>query len=561
VRAGLVRAVTATVAARAVRGDSPADGKDPAAGTSQAAMSRPLAPLAALLLLAAAAAQEHTLRVVPAPPPAPPPAAFAWSTDHGAAVRRARERQQLVLLYFTAAWCGPCKAMVRETFPDPEVQQALGELAAIELDIDLPASADLFARYGEGAVPGFALVDGQGDLVHRWSGAGQPAGFLAEIATGRDRFADPDVRRRHAAEQDLLAAVLRADEAALAAASRSLDPASGLAETLHHLGAGCRTRRRWADLAAVATRLLASEGAAADLRADAELWLDEGEFHTLGVVPERLVRRIDAWIEVMAEPFPGSSLSARVRRLLGGGDSASTEAATAWVRRANDTRDALVRLGQPAFAPLLAAMRRRADVAEDCAHVLGRMKLPGTAEAVRRALESGELRAAVRAAHVGCLAELKDAQCLPWLLEYAATNQPVPVRTIAIDGLKHLALQTGREQDPAIAVAVAAALRARDRGLCAEALQAAFQVQHPLPLDALDELLDDRRPIFSDYVLADNALWILAAQLGVQLVDAEGQVQVERATPAAVATLRAFLRQHEGRLRWSAESRQYRVVD
>jgi hypothetical protein len=293
------------------------------------------------------------------------------------------------------------------------------------------------------------------------------------------------------------------------------------------------------------------------LRSDAELWLDEAEFATTGRVPERLQRRIDGWIEAMAEPFPGSSLTNRLRRLVGAVDPAQSAAATAWVKRANATRDALAKVGKPAFEPLLAAMRRRADVAEKCAYVLGRMKLPGTAARVRAALSSGELPATVQKAHVLCLATLKDPQCLPWLLEYAGVAYPIPLRSVAIDGLKNLAMRGEVGRDPAVAAAVGEALRARDRNLRHEALQAAFQVECALPLDVLDELLDDRRALFLDFVIADNALWILLQQLGLELQDAAGAGAGERASPAAVAAMRAYLRAHDGHLHWSPEAARY----
>lgn len=519
--------------------------------------------LSGVLLCSAAWAQDGALRVVPAKPPETPAAQpIVWPTDHGEAVRRAQQERCLVLLYFTARWCGPCNKMERLTFPEPQVQAALGKFAAVKLDIDLPSSVQLFTSYGDGAVPAFAVVEGDGRLVHRWGGSGDAAAFVAELEQGLQLHADPQLSRRQAAERALVAAVVQCDEAAIHAAGRQLAelallPAGGLPELLHELGAACRQRRQWTELAALAARLLSADPLAADLRADAELWLDEAQFAASGVVPERLQRRIAAWIEAMAEPFPGSSLGDRLRRLVGDVDPGQSAAATAWVRRANATKDALVKVGQPAFEPLLAAMQRRPDLADDCAYVLGRMKLPGTAARVRAALESGRLPATVRRGHVLCLAVLKDPQCRPWLLEYAAAGQPIPLRSVAIDGLKQLALLTGDRRNEAVAAVVAQALQARDQRLLGEALQAAFQVEAALPLDALDELLDDRRALFGDYVIADNALWILTMQLGVELVDAQGAGAGERATPAAVAALRGWLREHQSELNWSPELRRY----
>lgn len=56
-------------------------------------------------LLSSACAQDGVLRVVPAKSPEAPAAQpIAWPTDHGEAVRRARQERRLLLLYFTATW-------------------------------------------------------------------------------------------------------------------------------------------------------------------------------------------------------------------------------------------------------------------------------------------------------------------------------------------------------------------------------------------------------------------------------------------------------------------------
>lgn len=93
------------------------------------------------------------------------------------------------------------------------------------------------------------------------------------------------------------------------------------------------------------------------------------------------------------------------------------------------------------------------------------------------------------------------------------------------------------------------------------ALQAAFYVHAPLPLDALDDLLDDAREVWSDTTIGDNALWILLNQLGLELVGDDGKPVEQRATADVLRTVRDWQRAHRGRLRWSADARRHLVVD
>lgn len=61
------------------------------------------------------------------------------------------------ILYFTAAWCGPCKAMA------PVISEALGEgLLITKVDVD--SNPDLTLQYNIKSVPTFVVVENEREI-------------------------------------------------------------------------------------------------------------------------------------------------------------------------------------------------------------------------------------------------------------------------------------------------------------------------------------------------------------------------------------------------------------
>ena len=66
------------------------------------------------------------------------------------------------ILYFTAAWCGPCKTL------GPIMQSLSGQINYEKVDVD--SSNDLSIQYGVRNVPSLILVDETGEVKGRLVG-------------------------------------------------------------------------------------------------------------------------------------------------------------------------------------------------------------------------------------------------------------------------------------------------------------------------------------------------------------------------------------------------------
>lgn len=125
------------------------------------------------------------------------------------ALAAAAQAGQPVLIYVHAPWCGPCRRMERDVFPDAVPLLRRFALAGLDFDdhdtrieIDgVTQSPFAWARYfGADATPAFVLLDPDGTVITRTTGfldADRLSLLLAYVATGAHRHVSFDdyVRR------------------------------------------------------------------------------------------------------------------------------------------------------------------------------------------------------------------------------------------------------------------------------------------------------------------------------------------------------------------------------
>ena len=79
------------------------------------------------------------------------------------------------ILYFTAAWCGPCRALA------PRMEKLKGQINYRKIDVD--NNREMSAKYGIRNVPCLVLVDGNGNELNRMVGV-QPDETILNFYNG-----------------------------------------------------------------------------------------------------------------------------------------------------------------------------------------------------------------------------------------------------------------------------------------------------------------------------------------------------------------------------------------
>ena len=87
-----------------------------------------------------------------------------WLTDMEAAKRKAAEENKLILIHFTADWCGGCQQLERFVFNNISVIGAI-ESQVVPLKIDVDLHPDLVDQYNVKGIPFDVTTDANGDVV------------------------------------------------------------------------------------------------------------------------------------------------------------------------------------------------------------------------------------------------------------------------------------------------------------------------------------------------------------------------------------------------------------
>lgn len=105
--------------------------------------------------------------------------------EHGTwaeVLAKAKSEGKPVFLDAMTSWCGPCKLMSKEVFPDPAVGAFFNtKFVSIKMDMERGEGANVSNRYKVSVYPTLLFVDGDGVVQHRSVGYHSPE-ELVELA-------------------------------------------------------------------------------------------------------------------------------------------------------------------------------------------------------------------------------------------------------------------------------------------------------------------------------------------------------------------------------------------
>lgn len=92
----------------------------------------------------------------------------AWLTSFEDAQKLALSSNKFILVDFWATWCGPCKKMDMDSWNNEEIVSILNNYVSVKIDID--KDHDIAGRYGVVSIPNMYIMDGNGKIVHSFTG-------------------------------------------------------------------------------------------------------------------------------------------------------------------------------------------------------------------------------------------------------------------------------------------------------------------------------------------------------------------------------------------------------
>ncbi|MBO9585318.1 MAG: thioredoxin family protein [Flavobacterium sp.] len=100
---------------------------------------------------------------------------------------KAKTEKKLVFMDCFTTWCGPCKMMARDIFPQQNVGDYMNaNFVSIKMDMEKGEGVELTKTYSVSAYPTLLFMDADGKVVHRATGAEKAEDFIEQAKIAFD---------------------------------------------------------------------------------------------------------------------------------------------------------------------------------------------------------------------------------------------------------------------------------------------------------------------------------------------------------------------------------------
>ena len=110
--------------------------------------------------------------------------------EHGTfdeALAKAKAENKMVFMDCYTTWCGPCKMLSKNIFPQKEVGDYFNaNFVSVKMDMEKGEGIDLLKKYQVKAFPTLLFMDATGKVLHTMVGGSDAAGLIAEAKIASD---------------------------------------------------------------------------------------------------------------------------------------------------------------------------------------------------------------------------------------------------------------------------------------------------------------------------------------------------------------------------------------